>query len=45
MMYYLALSVVVPVIGIVAPALVYLVSGDEALRNRAWRLLKLLLRR
>ena len=45
MMYDLALSAILPVTGITALAAVYLVSGDEGLRARAWRLLKLLLRR
>ena len=45
MIYDLAMSVVLPVMGIAALATVYLVSGDEGLRARAWRLLKLLLRR
>ena len=45
MMYDAPLSAVVAVIGIAALAVVYLVSGDEGLRSRAWRLLELLLRR
>ena len=45
MMDDVTLSVVVTVIGIAALAVVYLVSGDERLRSRAWRLLELLLRR
>jgi hypothetical protein len=43
MMYYLAAFL--PVVGITALATVYLVSKDADLRDRAWRLLQLLLRR
>jgi hypothetical protein len=45
MMYDLFLPVVMPALGIAALAVVYVVSKDPARRDRAWSLLKLLLRR
>lgn len=44
-MYDVALSAVAAITGIAVLAVVYLVSGDEGLRSRAWQLLELLLRR
>lgn len=45
MMYDLALPAAVPAIVIIALAVVYLGSKDPERRRRAWKLLKLLLRR
>jgi hypothetical protein len=45
MMYDLTLPAAVPAIGVITLAAVYLVSNDPDLRERAWKLLKLLLRR
>jgi hypothetical protein len=45
MVYDLDLTVMVIAIGIAAVAVVYLWSKDPERRGRAWRLLKLLLRR
>ena len=45
MMFDLLLTTGVPALGIIALAVVYLVSKDADLRGRAWSLLKLLLRR
>ena len=44
MMCSLSLAAI-PVLAIVTPAVVYLVSKDPDRRSRAWQLLKLLLRR
>ena len=44
MIFDLILTTGVPTLGIIALAVVYLVSKDADLRGRAWRLLKLLLR-
>ena len=45
MMYDLTLSVAVSTSGIAALSAMYLMSKDPERRRRAWRLLKLLLRR
>jgi len=44
-MYELALPVIVPAVGATVLALVYVISNDPDRRVRAWRLLRLLLRR
>jgi 7-keto-8-aminopelargonate synthetase-like enzyme len=44
MMYDLALPAIIPAMIIIVLAVVYLASKDPARRNRAWKLLKLLLR-
>ena len=45
MMYDLILPAAVPASGIAVLAVVYMASKDPDRRGRAWRLLKLLLRR
>ena len=44
MMYDLTLSVMISAVGAVVLAVVYVMSKDPGRRDRAWRLLKLLLR-